>query len=467
MGDTGLFGEDLYDPSQHVCSAGEQWAGWSESDDEQEQFTVDFANGQPHSDEMPKKEVLDATMSVLSTAHSQLVASVNSTHGKNSAEQPSPLQYGRNKGDFWVRRELSDFLTRHGTPSVKPDELLITAGSSQALDACCAAWAVKEDRPVVFVETPTYFLAAQTFRTHRMKIVGVECDGDGPVVEDVRAKAKTHGVPCFFYVIPMHHNPTGRTTSPERAERLCDLAIELGMRIVADEVYQQLSWKKDAAAPVESLRTVYLRQAKQARPGGPAKTPCDVVSISSVTKILSPGLRVGWAHAGRSTIQQLATYGVIESGGGQSHFTSHIAAHAMHTKALDAVISTLNARYEERAEALYASLHHRLCTHGVYISQPDGGYFIWCVLPPGRTTKQLVQRLESMHAAGSATRVLIKEGSCFYLADDESDRGEADRSFRLCFAKYPTAALRRGGMALGDAIIDLLKDKAGAPAPGA
>lgn len=206
------------------------------------------------------------------------------------------LQYGAAQGDGYFRQALARFLARHHGVPTEADQLLITAGASQALDLICTRLARPGD--TVFVEEPTYFLALLIFRDYRLNVVGIPTDGQGLVIEALEAELRKHR-PVFLYTIPAFHNPCAVTLSAERRARLVALSQAHGFTVVADEVYQLLHY---TAAPPPPL-------AAHAGTGS-------VLSLGSFSKVLAPGLRLGWVQAAPARLAELLHAGLLESGGG-------------------------------------------------------------------------------------------------------------------------------------------------------
>ncbi len=181
---------------------------------------------------------------------------------------PSFLQYGAEQGDGYFRLALADFLERgYGSPS-RPEAIFVTTGVSSALDLLCTLFTQAGD--TVFVEDATYFIAPRIFADHHLNIVPIAMDENGLVIESLEENLKRYQ-PKFLYTIPIHHNPTGITLTEARRTRLIELAQQHDFIIVADEVYQLLSYG--------------------GRPPKPSATYTDVknvISLGSFSKIRHP-----------------------------------------------------------------------------------------------------------------------------------------------------------------------------------
>ncbi len=269
------------------------------------------------------------------------------------------LQYGPEQGDGFMRAALAAFLAEGDMSSADPERLFITAGISSGLDLLCTLFTQPGD--TIFVEEPSYFLALQIFADHGLRVVPIPTDDSGLVVDALEERLKLHR-PKFIYVIPVFQNPGGFTLTRQRRERLLALSQERGFLILADEVYQYLHY---TAVPPTCL-------------GSYADSP-NVISLGSFSKILAPGLRLGWIQAAPAIVQRLAGCGLLNSGGGMNPFTSAVVRGLIEDGKLKENIDHLVQVYATRVQALDASLQRSL-PEATY-SRPHGGYFFWVRLP--------------------------------------------------------------------------------------
>ncbi len=289
-------------------------------------------------------------------------------------ESPEFLQYGAEWGDGHHRIALGEYLTEaYGTP-VAAEQLFSTNGNSQALEMLCTV--MTEPGDVVIVEEPTYFLAFQMFRDHDLEVRGVPIDAEGLIVEamidvvaDVRAAGKRV---AFVYTIPAFQNPTGITMSSQRRRELVAAAADHDVLVVADEVYHLLRF---APGPMPPPMSAYVDEAP-------------VLSIGTFSKILAPGMRLGWVHGSIERLAALADCGLILSGGGLNPVTSTLAT-AMMRMGWQASTST---GCGPRSRAVRRRWSPRCDEHmpdWVEYDIPTGGYFVWLRLPPGTDGKAL------------------------------------------------------------------------------
>lgn len=325
-----------------------------------------------------------------------------------SQGDPSILQYGAELGDARFRADLARFLGQHYGFAVEPETLLVTAGVSQALDLVCTTFT--QPGQVVLVEEPTYFLSLGIFRDHHLQVVPIPTDEQGLDVEALEAALHRHQA-ALLYTIPTFQNPTGTTLSQHRRERLVELSQQHGFLIVADEVYQLLSYRE---APPPSLAR-YLDTGS-------------VLSLGSFSKILAPGLRLGWIQAAPRLLQKLTQNGLVASGGGLNPFTSSIVRSALELGWQEQHLQKLRHTYRARLEAMLGALS-RSGLRPRY--RPEGGYFVWLELDPALDTQALLERA-------------LQAGVRYQPGGKFSSQGRFAHALRLCFAYYEPPDLVEG-----------------------
>ena len=326
------------------------------------------------------------------------------------------LNYGFPQGDGRFRWALADFLSRGYGTEVHPQQLMITAGASQALNLICTLFTRPGD--TVFVEEPSYFLALRILQEdHRLNAVPIPTDEHGlmlPAVEE----ALTRHRPTFLYTIPTYQNPTGRTLSESRRQHLLALAEEHDFLIVADEVYHLLDFGTPPPAPFAS-----------------AADTGRVLSLGSFSKILAPGLRLGWVQSTVQRARQFAASGLVDSGGGLNHFTSNLVRVALEGGGQRDYLDGLRRAYRQRVEAMDAALHKHIGDRATW-TVPAGGYFFWLTCAENLDTTALLD------AAAAAKVGFLPGPRC-------SSVGGQSNCLRLCFAHYGVAEIEEGVGRLG------------------
>ena len=327
---------------------------------------------------------------------------------------PSALNYGVEEGEGYLRVALADWLSGEYGTAVSLSNLFISAGASQALDLICTLYSQPGD--VVLVEEPTYFLALRIFADHGLQVVGVAMDEQGLIPEAVEAAVRQHR-PAFLYTIPSFQNPTAVTLPAERRAQLVALAEQYGFLIVADEVYQLLGY---TAAPPPPL-------ASHSASG-------HVLGIGSFSKILAPGLRLGWVQAAPQHLQRLVGSGLVDSGGGVNPLVSAVVRGVLTSGAQQAYVAQLRAEYGRRIRVLDEALQTHLPQ--AQYAVPQGGFFFWLSLPEGVDTAAQLPRARAL-------------GVGYQPGRNFSSRGDLASQLRLSFAFYDEEALREAAVRLG------------------
>jgi len=330
---------------------------------------------------------------------------------------PSFLQYGAEQGDSFLRAELAGFLTREYGFPVQAQSLFITNGASLGLDLACTLYTRAGD--VIFVEEPSYFLALRIFADHHLRLTPIAVDENGLVIEALEEALKKER-PAFLYTIPTFQNPSGYTLSAARRLRLAQLSREYDFLVIADEVYHLLSY---TAAPP-------LPMAAYTQEG-------NILSLGSFSKILAPGLRLGWIQTDPARASAFAGCGLLDSGGGLNPFTSAMVRGLLETPDLEENVRHLRTVYQARVAAMDAALRARL--PGAAYQTPQGGYFFWVRLPGGTDASTLVERAEEQKVT---FRPGVRFSSCEGLRD----------YLRLCFAFYEPEQLVEGVARLARAL---------------
>ena len=342
------------------------------------------------------------------------------------------LNYGFPQGDGRFRWALAAFLSRGYGTDVQPHQLMITAGASQALNLICTLFTRPGD--TVFVEEPSYFLALRILQEdHRLNAVPIPTDEDGLALPAL-AEALTCHRPVFLYTIPTYQNPTGRTLSHSRRQELLALAEEHDFLIVADEVYHLL----DYATPPPPPFAAYVDSGK-------------VLSLGSFSKILAPGLRLGWVQTTPQRARRFAASGLVDSGGGLNQFTSNLVRVALEGDGQRDYLNGLRRAYQQRVEAMDAALRQHIGDRAAW-SVPGGGFFFWLTcaeqnLPAAKRPADGVGSGQIDTTALLQTAASAKVG--FLPGSRCSSVGGLGNCLRLCFAHYDIPEIEEGIRRLG------------------
>jgi 2-aminoadipate transaminase len=361
---------------------------------------IDLSIGQPGTSLLPLAALAQAAEHCLTQDNSYILA------------------YGAEQGNWYFHHALAGFLSEQYKLSVDPDYLFTTTGISQGLDFICRLFTRPGD--TIFVEKPTYSLALGIFADCRLNLVGLPMDENGVVIEAIEEEL-AHQTPAFFYTIPTFHNPTGCTLSAARRKKLVQLSREHNFLIVADEVYQLLAY---SGTPPPSMAK-YTDSAT-------------VLSLGSFSKILAPGLRLGWIQTHPDLMKSLTTNGLVYSGGGLNPFTSAIVQSAIELGLQEKRLSYLKKVYLHRQNALNSALRENL-HDSVSFVESGGGFFTWLQLPQRVDTEKLLPEAHKHD-------VSFAPGSFF------SPRRDLKNYLRLSFAYYEEPELVEGAKRLAAVI---------------
>jgi len=324
------------------------------------------------------------------------------------------LQYGTEQGNGYFRASLAEFLTTSFGEEVNATSLFISTGSSSALDLLSTLYTRAGD--TVFVEEPTYFLALRIFTDHGLHVVSIPIDNEGLSLDVLEEKLKEHQ-PKLLYTIPTFQNPSGHTLSLERRKKLIELAERHDFLIVADEVYHLLPYTQAPPMPFALF----------------AKDSEKIASINSFSKILAPGLRLGWMQTHKKIMQRLTTCGLIDSGGGQNPFASAIVHEMLEAGDLARNITDLQKIYKQRLNVMDSALKEMLPK--AEYTLPEGGFFFWVRIPDKNSTE--------LRSRAKDFGVDFRQGALFSANEGMQEY------IRLCFAFYDEDDIREGVERLG------------------
>jgi 2-aminoadipate transaminase len=340
-------------------------------------------------------------------------------------ESGPALQYGATEGYNPLREQLAHFMTSKGVSGMTPESLIVTTGSQQALDLI--AKTLLDEGDVALVEAPTFLATIQCFRLYGPQVLGVPIDADGvrvDLLEEMMVKHK----PKLVYLIPTFGNPSGAMLSLERRLRVLELAVKYQTVVVEDDPYGDLYFGE---APPPSLLALSDRV-----PGSRDW----LVHCGSLSKVLSPGLRVGWLIA-PSALLQRATMCKQFSDAHTSTFAQATAAEYLRSGRMPATLDHVRSVYAERAATMGAALQREF-GDGLAFSQPKGGLFFWARLTGARG---------QLSDGATLAKKAIDQGVAFVPgAPFFADHPDAT-TLRLSFATADVAKIEEGLQRLGRA----------------
>ena len=332
------------------------------------------------------------------------------------------LQYAASEGYGPLRDWVAQDLLKQGM-TVSPDQVLITTGSQQGLDLVAKILIDAGSR--ILVETPTYLGALQAFTPMEPVAVGVDSDEHGVDADDLRAKVGTGADKArFVYLLPNFQNPTGRTMTEARRAAVAQVAVESGLPIIEDNPYGDL-WFDAPPAPSLSSRH-----------------PEGSVYLGSFSKILAPGLRLGYLVAPKTLYPKLLQAKQAADLHTPS-FNQRVVAEVLKDGFIERHVPTIRALYKQQCEAMLAALDREMAGLGLTWNRPVGGMFLWVQLPKGL---KAVPLLEKAVAKG----VAFVPGFAFYAQDAN------ESTLRLSFVTATVDQINTGMAALAAAIRESL-----------
>ena len=364
---------------------------------------ISFAGGLPSPKTFPIAEFAKACETVL--------------RGNGEAFGQAALQYAASEG----YGPLCDLVVAGLPWKVDPSQVLITTGSQQGLDLIAKVLIDEGSR--ILVETPTYLGALQAFTPMEPEVVSVASDDEGVDVADLLGKVGAGGARArFLYVLPNFQNPTGRTMSEARRAALSKAAAEAGLPIVEDNPYGDLWFDTPPPLPLT------------------ARNPDGCVYLGSFSKVLAPGLRLGFMVAPAALMPKLLQAkqaADLHSPG----FNQRMIAEVMKDGFLDRHVPTIRALYKSQRDAMLAALSREMKGLDMTWNTPVGGMFLWARLPAGMSAVELLPRAVDKGVA-------FVPGAAFYA--DNAD----PRTLRLSFVTASVEQINIGIAALAAAIRD-------------
>jgi len=291
------------------------------------------------------------------------------------AESAASLQYGPTEGYWPLRKQIGGIMQERGV-YCSAEEILITSGSQQSLDLLGRVFLDQDN--VVLMENPTYLAAIQAFEAYEPRLAAVPTDEQGMLPEALE-KAIIAEQPKLVYLVPTFQNPTGRTMSLERRLAVAKIIRRHRVLLVEDDPYSALRFEGDELPSIKSLEddwTVYL---------------------STFSKTVAPGFRVGWMAGNPAIVANVAKC----KQGADLHTNSlvqHILTRYLQEADTPAHIARLRVEYKRRKDAMITALEREFPPE-VSWSMPQGGLFLWLQLPEGLDTELLLNDAISCQVA--------------------------------------------------------------------
>jgi 2-aminoadipate transaminase len=329
---------------------------------------------------------------------------------------PRALQYGTTEGIRPLREKIAAEMGRRGV-SCEADDIVITTGSQQSIDLIGKLFLDPGD--VILTENPTYLAAIQAFQCFEARFAPIPTDEEGLIPEALDELVRRHH-PKFLYTIPNFQNPTGRTLSAERRAALYRAAVRHNLLIVEDDPYGRLRYRGEAIPPIKALDEAGL-----------------VISMSTFSKVVAPGIRTGWIVATREILDQF----VVAKQAADLHTSSLdqiVLDRYLSDYDNDAHVERIRSAYGERYGIMDKALTETMPA-GFRWTHPDGGMFLWVTGPESLDTNELL--LEAVER-----KILFVPGRDFF------PDGSGQNCLRLNFSNAKPDTIREGVSRLAEVI---------------
>ena len=367
---------------------------------------VSLSAGNPAPEAFPAKEIAEISSRMM-------------------AEHPvDALQYGLTEGYLPLRQHLADYMKEKHQVGRDFDDILITSGAQQVMDLTTKSLCNEGD--VVICEAPSFIGSLNTFRSYNARLRGIPMESDGMDMNELERALKEEPRAKFIYTIPNFQNPSGITMSFEKRKQLYALAKQYGVLILEDNPYGDIRIKGESIPCIKSMDEDGI-----------------VIYAGTFSKVISPGMRVGYAIAPKALLQKL----VVCKQGADVHTSmwGQIVCHEFMTKYdYEAHLARLRELYDVKSALALRKMDECLVPNKITYNPFEGGLFLWCTLPTGvdmpAFCKEAVLR-----------KVCVVPGNAFL-----TDESEPCQSFRINYSTPTNEQLVKGIEILGQLAKDIL-----------
>jgi len=360
---------------------------------------ISFAGGNPSPDSFPIADIQKISRELLEN------------------DPVGTLQYSVNEGYPPLVRRAADFLNRNETVIRESDELLITSGSMQIMEFTTKIFCNEGD--VVLCETPSFMVALDSIRSNGARLIGIPLEKDGIDLAELEKRMAAKPAPKLIYLIPNFQNPTGITMSLEKRKAVYDLAVRYGVMILEDDPYGDLRFSGERVPSIKSLDREGV-----------------VIYAASLSKIISPGLRVACVVAPKPIYDKLKTAKSLNDIH-NNVWSQRVCERILATCDMPAQIKRLSQIYGEKFSLAHQEMKKAFHPAVAY-THPEGGMFIWITLPEGADMPAFV-------AEALKQKVALVPGNAFYV-----ESRLPCSSFRLSFSTPPREDIIKGIHILGE-----------------
>lgn len=334
------------------------------------------------------------------------------------AEEPiTVLQYGITEGYTPLRDTMKARMLAQGRFKPETEDLIITSGAQQVMELACKSLCNAGD--TLIAEAPSFIGSLNAFKSYNVNLVGIPLDDDGMDPAALEEALKANPNTKLIYLIPNFQNPTGKTTTLQRRKELYALAQKYNTIILEDNPYGDLRFSGEDVPTIKSL-----------------DTDGRVIYAGSFSKVLAPGIRVGYAIAPKEIISKMVVCKQV-SDVHSNNFGQMLAYRFMQQVDFDAHLAKLRAIYKQKAERMMRGMEQHF-SKKVAFTRPEGGLFLWCTLPEGSDMMGFCTR------AVAEKKIAVVPGSAFMISEDD-----VTYSFRMNYSTPTDDAIDKGVEILG------------------
>lgn len=359
---------------------------------------VSFAGGLPAKEGIPTDILRKLSDEVLSGEHSYEI-----------------LQYGATEGWAPLRESGTEYLKGMGLKDITPSQVFPVSGGQQGIDLTFKAFINKGD--AILFEKPTYLAALHIAKTYEAKLIAVESEEDGIDLDDLENKI-AENFPKILYIVPTFSNPTGKTLSIEKRREIARITAKYGVIVLEDDPYSRIRFSGESLPPIKSFD---MRG--------------NVIYMTSFSKTVAPGIRVGLVAADENIIRKLAV-GKQASDVHTSNLSQAIVDRYLREDYLEENLKKVRPIYKEKKDFMIECIE-KYFPMSIKHTDPDGGLFIWCELPEGVDTSALLPEAIKKNVAYVAGRDFFADGS-------------GSNTLRLNYSNATREQIERGIKALGE-----------------
>lgn len=339
--------------------------------------------------------------------------------------RPETLQYAVRPGLQDLREWIAGYLRDDGINRAGVDEILVTNGAKHALELVCRV--LLDEGDAIVVTAPTYFTAIPIFKSFGVEFIEILQDSEGMDVGELsqvltRRKAQGRKMPKFIYDVPDFHNPTSVTMSRQRREELLKIAEENEIFVVEDSPYRKVNFEGQLPPSLKALDQTGI-----------------VFQLGTFSKIVAPGLRIGWVHSASDMIQRMIQ---LKTDGGSCPLTQRIIVEFCKAGRLPGHLDKVQTIYRQQRDHMVAAVRRELPE--AVMTVPHGGYYVWLTFSSGVDGNEIAAR-------AAKQQVIMIPGSRFYAVNGGRQAGEAapKNQIRLAYSHANFEEIDRGVKILG------------------